>query len=136
MGIVSGWEFILLIVLAIVILGPTKLPEYSAKLARLVMNVRRMAYDARGQLREQMGPEFDELNWKQYDPRQYDPRKIVREALMEPLEDAFSIEDGRSSAGSDRRSGSTAADELVESGAGADGTSDGPRPTPWDPEAT
>ena len=46
--------------------------------------LRRMAEGAKGQLREQMGPEFDDINWKQYDPRQYDPRRIVREALFEP----------------------------------------------------
>ena len=43
-----------------------------------------MAEGAKGRLREQMGPEFDDIDWKQYDPRQYDPRRIVREALLDP----------------------------------------------------
>ena len=30
-----------------------------------------------------MGPEFEDINWRQFDPRQYDPRRIVREALMD-----------------------------------------------------
>lgn len=80
---VTGWEFILLIVLAAVILGPERLPEYAAKLGRLVRQAKGMAESAKGQLREQMGPEFDDINWQQYDPRQYDPRRIVREALMD-----------------------------------------------------
>lgn len=81
---INGWEFIALIVLAVVILGPERLPEYAAKLGRFVKQARSMAEGAKGQLREQMGPEFDDINWKQYDPRQYDPRRIVREALLEP----------------------------------------------------
>ena len=81
---VNGWEFILLIVLAVVILGPERLPEYAAKLGRMVRQVRAMAEGAKGQLREQMGPEFDDIDWRQYDPRQYDPRRIVREALLDP----------------------------------------------------
>ena len=81
---INGWEFVLLIVIAIVVLGPERMPEYAAKLARLVKQARAMADNARGQLREQMGPEFDDIDWRQYDPRQYDPRRIVREALMEP----------------------------------------------------
>ena len=81
---VNGWEFVLLIVLAVVILGPERLPEYAAKLANLIRQVRAMAEGAKGQLREQMGPEFDDINWRQYDPRQYDPRRIVREALLDP----------------------------------------------------
>lgn len=81
---VNGWEFVILIVLGVVILGPERLPEYAAKLGRLVRQARALAEGAKGQLREQMGPEFDEINWRQYDPRQYDPRRIVREALMDP----------------------------------------------------
>ncbi|MEI2825954.1 MAG: Sec-independent protein translocase subunit TatB [Dermatophilaceae bacterium] len=81
---INGWEFIVLIVLGIVILGPERLPEYAAKLARLVKQLRAMADGARGQLREQLGPEFEDVNWRQYDPRQYDPRRIVREALLDP----------------------------------------------------
>ena len=81
---INGGEFLILLVLAVVILGPERLPEYAAKLGKLVRQARAMAESARGQLREQMGPEFDDINWRQYDPRQYDPRRIVREALMEP----------------------------------------------------
>ena len=47
-----------------------------------------MADAARGQLREQMGPEFDDIDWQQFDPRQYDPRRIVREALLDDDDDA------------------------------------------------
>jgi sec-independent protein translocase protein TatB len=81
---INGWEFILLIVVAVVVLGPERMPEYAAKLGRLVRQARAMAEGAKGQLREQMGPEFDDIDWKQYDPRQYDPRRIVREALLDP----------------------------------------------------
>lgn len=88
---VNGWEFVALIVLAVVILGPERLPEYAAKLGRFVRQARDMAEGAKGQLREQMGPEFDDINWKQYDPRQYDPRRIVREALFDPPPDAEDV---------------------------------------------
>ena len=80
---ITGWEFILLIVLAVVILGPERLPEYAARLGRFVRQAKAMAESAKGQLREQMGPELDDINWRQYDPRQYDPRRIVREALLD-----------------------------------------------------
>lgn len=83
----NGWEFIILIILAVLLLGPDRMPEYAAKLARFVVHARRMANDAKGQLKEQMGPEFEDVNWRQYDPRQYDPRRIVKQALLEPLDD-------------------------------------------------
>lgn len=80
---INGWEFILLLVAALLVIGPERMPEYSAKLGRLVKQVRGLADTAKVQLREQMGSEFDDVDWKQYDPRQYDPRRIVREALMD-----------------------------------------------------
>ena len=48
---ITGWEFILLIVLGVVILGPERLPEYAAKLGRLVRQAKAMAETAKGQLR-------------------------------------------------------------------------------------
>ena len=80
---INGWEFIIFLVVALLVIGPERMPEYSAKLAKLVRQVRGLADAAKVQLREQMGPEFDDVDWKQYDPRQYDPRRIVREALMD-----------------------------------------------------
>ncbi|MGL5852116.1 MAG: hypothetical protein ACRCZD_15160, partial [Phycicoccus sp.] len=54
-----------------------------------IRKLRVMAEGARGQLRDQLGPEYDDIDWRQYDPRQYDPRRIVRDALREPLDDAI-----------------------------------------------
>ena len=82
-------EWLVCIVLALVIIGPQRMPQYAAKLAHGIRRLRTMADGARDQLREQMGPEFDDINWRQYDPRQYDPRKIVRDALREPIEQAW-----------------------------------------------
>lgn len=123
---VNGWEFILLIVLAVVILGPERLPEYAAKLGRLVRQARAMAEGAKGQLREQMGPEFDDIDWRQYDPRQYDPRRIVREALMDPT--PFEPE----------ASAATAANGTggIPGAAPASVSRDPSLPTPFDDDAT
>ena len=80
---INGGEFLILLVVAMLVIGPARLPEYAAKLAKLVRQLRDLAEAAKVQLREQMGPEFDDVDWKQYDPRQYDPRRIVREALLD-----------------------------------------------------
>ena len=42
-----------------------------------------MANGARDRMREEMGPDFNDVDWKKLDPRQYDPRRIIREALLE-----------------------------------------------------
>ena len=69
--------------IAVILLGPERLPYYASQLARLVRSLRDLANGAKERMREEMGPDFDELDWKKLDPRQYDPRRIIREALTE-----------------------------------------------------
>lgn len=69
--------------IAVFLLGPERLPHYAGQLAKLVRNLRDMANGAKDRMREEMGPEFDDVDWKKLDPRQYDPRRIIREALLD-----------------------------------------------------
>ncbi|RKW71593.1 Sec-independent protein translocase family protein [Galactobacter caseinivorans] len=83
---INGSELIILALLAVVVLGPEKLPEYTQKLAQLVKSLRGMAEGAREKLREEAGDEIADIDWRRLDPRQYDPRKIIRDALLEENE--------------------------------------------------
>ena len=75
------FEKLLLIgVLAVFLLGPERLPQYAAGLARLVKGIRNMATGAKERMREEMG---DDVDWRTLDPRQYDPRRIIRDALLD-----------------------------------------------------
>lgn len=86
---INGGELVVLVVLAVLVLGPEKLPEYAQQLARLVKELRRMATGAKEQLREEIGDEIVDMDWKKLDPRQYDPRKIIKEALLDDFDDAI-----------------------------------------------
>ncbi len=83
---INGAELIILALLAVLILGPEKLPEYARKLTEWIRNLRRMAEGAKTQFREETGTDFDEIDWKKYDPRQYDPRRIIKDALADPVD--------------------------------------------------
>jgi sec-independent protein translocase protein TatB len=76
-------KLLIIAIIAVFLLGPERLPYYAAQLAKLVRSVRNMASGARNRMREEMGPEFDDIDWKRLDPRQYDPRRIIRDALLE-----------------------------------------------------
>ena len=76
-------KLLLIGVIAVFLLGPDRLPHYAAQLGRLVRSLRQMADGAKVRLREEMGPEFDDVDWQKLDPRQYDPRRIIREALTD-----------------------------------------------------
>ncbi len=80
---ISGYQFLLLMVLAFFLIGPERLPQYARTLAGWVRRARGMAEDAKVRFREETGTDFDSVDWQKYDPRQYDPRRIIREALSE-----------------------------------------------------
>ena len=83
---VFGLTFDKLLIVAVIaafVIGPERLPAYAAKLGQLVRSLRDFANGAKDRMRDEMGPEFDEVDWKKLDPRQYDPRRIIREALLE-----------------------------------------------------
>lgn len=80
---INGPEFIILLVIGVLVIGPQRLPEYTQKLANIVKELRRMAAGAKEQLREETGVDLNEVDWRKYDPRQYDPRKIIRDALLD-----------------------------------------------------
>lgn len=79
----SGEKLLILAVIALLVLGPERLPHYAQQLARLVKNLKKMAQGAKVQLQDELGENFDDVDWKKLDPRQYDPRRIIREALLE-----------------------------------------------------
>ncbi len=57
-----GWgEILVLVVAGLFILGPERLPGAAVWLGRTIRQVREYASGAREQLRNELGPEFDEL---------------------------------------------------------------------------
>lgn len=76
-------KLLVIMLIAVFVVGPDRLPVYAQKLAQLVKSLKQMASGAKDRMRDEMGPEFDEVDWKKLDPRQYDPRRIIRDALLE-----------------------------------------------------
>ena len=127
---INGGELIVLLVVALVILGPERLPQYAEQLAQLVKSVRRFAKGAQAQMREELGPEFDDIDWQKLDPRQYDPRRIVRDALSDVWED-----DPKKPAGKAAATGSTGT-KGVDLGKKSSSPAATPGSVPFDEDAT
>lgn len=76
-------KLLLIGVVAALILGPERLPRYAESLAALTKRAREWVSTARTRVRDEMGEDFDDVDWRTLDPRQYDPRRIIREALLD-----------------------------------------------------
>lgn len=81
---INGWEFVVILVVAAIVIGPQRLPQYAEQLAGWVRKGRVWLKDARSRLDEEMGDGSSDVDWAALDPRRYDPRRIVRDALLEP----------------------------------------------------
>ena len=76
-------KLLLIGLVAALILGPERLPRYAESLAGLTKRAREWVTTARTRVRDEMGEDFDDVDWRTLDPRQYDPRRIIREALLD-----------------------------------------------------
>jgi sec-independent protein translocase protein TatB len=74
-------EFIGLAIVALIVLGPEKLPRYAADAARMLRQVRRMASEARAEVTRELGPEMQDLSLTDLNPR-----SLVRKHLLDPID--------------------------------------------------
>lgn len=75
-------ELAVIALVAVVVLGPDRLPDLARQAAHLLHKARGMAHNARDELRNELGPEYSDLQLRDLDPRTI-VRKHISEAMME-----------------------------------------------------
>jgi sec-independent protein translocase protein TatB len=107
---IGPMELLVLAIVGLLVIGPDKLPNMARDAGRMLRTLRELATGAREQLRDELGPEFadvdlrslnprtalqrailgDEDDWREADPRRAvrglwdsedDPRTVVRSAF-------------------------------------------------------
>ena len=78
---INGPEFLLLLVLAIILFGPERLPDLARKAARIVQYLRTVAGSAQDQLSKELGPGFENL-----DLRDLNPKAFIQKHLLDEVE--------------------------------------------------
>lgn len=76
-------KLLLIGLVAGLLLGPERLPRYAEALASFTRRARDWVSTARTRMKDELGDDFDDVDWRSLDPRQYDPRRIIREALLD-----------------------------------------------------
>lgn len=100
---IGPFELLVLAVVGLIVLGPERLPGLARDAARMLRTLRELATGARQQLREELGPEFADIDLRSLNPRtavqravfgddlpdlsKYDPRRLnpgaaVRDAIL------------------------------------------------------
>ena len=78
---INAPEFLILLVLAIVLFGPERLPDLARKIARIVRYLRTIAGSAQDQLSKELGPGFENL-----DLNDLNPKALVKKHLLSDVE--------------------------------------------------
>lgn len=110
---IGPMEVLVLAVVGLIVLGPDRLPELARDAARMLRQLRDMATGARQQLRDELGPEFADVDLRnlnprtavqravfgddvpdlrKYDPRRYNPGMVIRDAILGNDDDATTAE--------------------------------------------
>lgn len=75
-------EIMGLAVLAMVLVGPDKLPQFAVEAAKVVKKLRGLATTATNELKENLGPGFEDLK-----PSDLNPKTFVKKQIESALED-------------------------------------------------
>jgi sec-independent protein translocase protein TatB len=78
---INGPEFVLLLVVAVILFGPERLPDLARKAARLLRYLRTVAGSAQQQLSKELGPGFEDLDF-----RDLHPKTFVQKHLLDDVE--------------------------------------------------
>lgn len=133
---INATEFLLLLVLAVILFGPERLPDLARKAARVLRYIRTMAGSAQQQLSQELGQDVD--------LRDLNPKTFVQKHLLDEVEPIIAdvkseITDVRGTVADTSRDVTAAingAKEVSPGGPQEALAEVGPTRTPFDAEAT
>ncbi len=115
-------KLLVLAVTALIVFGPNELPKIAAQAGRALRDLRRIAEGAKADLKEGLGPEFQDFDFDDLNPRRFVQKHLLDEPVTTPAA-AGARQNGSAAGGA--AMGGAAADGAASDGAAADGASDG-----------
>jgi sec-independent protein translocase protein TatB len=80
---ISGWEFMTLAALAVIIFGPDRLPKLAADAGKFIRTMRGFVHNAKSELTQDLGPELQDLRSMNLRPGDLTPRGLLRKTIGE-----------------------------------------------------
>jgi sec-independent protein translocase protein TatB len=78
-----GWgEILALIVIALIVFGPDKLPKVAKDAGQMLRQLREMANGAKTQLKSELGPEFADIDLDTLNPRTFVRKHLLEDDLL------------------------------------------------------
>ena len=129
-------EVMMLVVLGVIMFGPEKIPEYSRKAARVVHFLRNVANNAQTQLRNELGPEYADLDIRDLTPKNFIQKHLLDDIQSDIDEIKADLSEVRSDLDGDLKDAQMLGEDLRHSLEDHDELDPAGTSVPLDPEAT
>lgn len=135
---VGALELLVLVVIAVVLFGPEKLPEFARKAARLLRYVRTMAGNAQQQLSKELGPGFEDVDVRDLNPKAFIQKHLLDDVdpIVADVKSEFSPTKALTSEAATETNGHLTTNGLATNGQATNGQVHERVLTPFDPDAT
>ena len=84
---ISGWEFLTLAVLGVILFGPDRLPKLAADAGKFIKMMRMYMNNARSDLARELGPEIGDVRFSDLTPRGLLRRTLGEDTFDNPFND-------------------------------------------------
>jgi sec-independent protein translocase protein TatB len=78
-------KLLVLGVIALVVFGPNELPKIASQAGRALRDLRRIAEGAKADLKEGLGPEFQDFDFEDLNPRRFVQKHLFDDAELESM---------------------------------------------------
>ncbi|KUL41162.1 sec-independent translocase [Streptomyces regalis] len=151
---IGTFELVAIIVLAVLVFGPEKLPKVIQDITRTVRKIREFSESAKEDIRQELGPEFKDFEFEDLNPKTFIRKQLDNDELglkeirngfdlkkeMAEVTDAVHGRDAESSGSSSSSSSTSSSSTSASSGGSVDMTKkpESPRDErpPFDADAT
>ncbi|MFF6785986.1 sec-independent translocase [Streptomyces sp. NPDC012510] len=131
---IGALEVVTLVVLAVLVFGPDKLPKVIQDVTRTIRKIREFSDSAKADIRNELGPEFKDFEFEDLNPKTFLRKQLDNDELglkeirngfdlkkeMAELTDAVHGRESESSSSSSSSSSSTGTDSGGSSGGSVD----------------
>ncbi|AMW12704.1 preprotein translocase [Streptomyces qaidamensis] len=85
-------ELVALIVLAVLVFGPDKLPKVIQDVTRTIRKIREFSESAKSDIREELGPEFKDFEFEDLNPKTFIRKQLDNEDLgLKEIRNGFDL---------------------------------------------
>ncbi|MEW2555037.1 sec-independent translocase [Streptomyces zhihengii] len=88
---IGGLELVALVVLAVLIFGPDKLPKVIQDAAAFIRKIRAFSENAKEDIRSELGPEFKDFEFEDLNPKTYLRKQLAENEDLKELRSSFDL---------------------------------------------